>query len=357
MRRRFALATIALALLAAPAAQALTQSEIAMLQGPDRQKILEEGARKEAAVTLYSGLTIDQALRPLVESFKRKYPYVKAEYWRSDSRPIVQKALAEQRAGQVIGDVLEGSGLSQALVEAGILAPFTSPALASIPERYRDPSHLWAPTRMSYFGAAYNTNLIKPSEAPKRYEDLLDAKWKGKIAWVTESQEGMPTFITNLRLAWGEAKAEAYLAGLAKQDMIPFGESGRALVNRVMDGEYPMSIAIFMHHALISAKAGAPVDAIAMDPVPSLSGTVVLPKNVPHPYAAMLMIDFLLSKDGQETLAKSDYFPSSDAVAPADYLKRIVPRYAGVPENFLRPEVWGAAMERTQELYEKYFDR
>src|SRR3954469_13373095 len=186
--RRILLA-LALALVVASPALALTQSEIARLAGPERQKILEEGARREGAVTIYSGLTIDQALRPLVESFNARYPGVKAVYWRSDSRPIVQKALAEQRAGNVIGDVLEGSGLSQALVEAGILEPFTSPALADIPERYRDPAHLWAPTRMNYFGAAYNTKLIKPADAPKVYEDLLDQKWRGKIAWVTQSQE------------------------------------------------------------------------------------------------------------------------------------------------------------------------
>ena len=354
---RLAVLSVLLVLLGAAPAAALQQSEIALLQGPERQRILEEGARREGTVTLYSGLTIDQVLRPLVAAFNGKYPFVNAVYWRSDSRPIVQKALAEQRTGTIIGDVLEGAGLSQALVEAGVLEPFTSPALAAIPQAYRDPKHLWAPTRLNYFGAAYNTRLIAPSDAPRRYEDLLDRKWRGKMAWVTQSQEGMPTFITNLRLAWGEAKAEDYLARLAGQDLISFGESGRALVNRVMDGEYPLALAIFMHHALISAKAGAPVDAIPMDPVPSLSGTVVLPKHVPHPHAAMLMIDFLLSKDGQETLARNDYFPSSGEVAPAEYLKRIVPRYAGMPENFLRPEVWGAAAERTQELYAKYFDQ
>src|SRR3954469_20174184 len=72
---------------AAPAA-ALSQSEIAMLTGPERQQILEQGARREGAVIIYSGIIVDQALRPLVEGFARKYPFVKAEFWRGDSRPI-----------------------------------------------------------------------------------------------------------------------------------------------------------------------------------------------------------------------------------------------------------------------------
>src|SRR5581483_5836662 len=263
--------------LAARPAAALTESEIAIYSGADRQAMLEKGAHEEGAVLIYSGIIVDQALRPLVEGFQKKYPFIKAEFWRSDSRPIVQKILAEERAGKVVGDVLEGTGLSQALVAAGVLEPFTSPALAAMPADHQDPNHLWAPTRMSYFGAAFNTRLVKPEEAPRSYEDLLDAKWRGKIAWVTEAQEGMPIFITNLRLAWGEEKAELYLERLAQQKLIPFGESGRALVNRVMDGEYPLALAIFLHHPLISARAGAPVDSIPMDPVPSLAGTVVLP--------------------------------------------------------------------------------
>ena len=127
------------------------------------------------------------------------------------------------------------------------------------------------------------------------------------------------------------------------------------MVNRVMDGEYPLALAIFLHHPLISARAGAPVDAIPMDPVSSLAGTVVLPKNVPHPHAAMLLIDFILSKEGQEVLAKSDYFPSNPDVPPAEYLRRIVPGNIGLTEQFLRPESWAAESERTQALFDKYF--
>ena len=145
---------------------------------------------------------------------------------------------------------------------------------------------------------------------------------------MTESQEGKSTFISNLRTAWGEEKDR----GLSRQARQAehhrrHRQSARALVNRVIEGEYPLAIAIFMHHALISAKGGAPVDAVPMDPVPSLSGTVVLPKNAPHPHAAMLFIDFLLSKRraGDDAGPRQDYFPSRKDVAPTEYLKRIVP--------------------------------
>jgi len=167
------------------------------------------------------------------------------------------------------------------------------------------------------------------------------------------------TCITNLRLAWGEERTEAYLGKLAKQDLISFGESARALVNRVMEGEYPLAIGIFMHHALISAKTGARSRQCPWTPVlPSLSGTVVLPKHVPHPYAAMLMIDFLLSKDGQEALAHQDYFPSSREVPPDRVSEaRRAALTTACPKTSCARKCRKRAVDGTQALYEKYFDR
>src|SRR6185312_16539990 len=101
---------------------------------------------------------------------------------------------------------------------------------------------------------------------------------------------------------------------------------------------------------------GAPVDSILMDPVASVSGTVLLLKNARPPSAAMLLIDFILSKDGQETLQHSDYFPSNPAVEPDDYLKPIVPGPNGFTENYLRPEALYEQSDKTQALFDKYFN-
>jgi iron(III) transport system substrate-binding protein len=337
-------------------ALALTEPEIAAYKGADRQKILEEGARKEGAVTFYTGMIVDQATRPLLAAFQKKYPYVKADYWRGDSRAIIQKVLAEVRNGNPLADVAESSGLSEPLVQAGVVEPFTSPELATYDPKYLDPRHLYGPSRLSYFATAYNTRLVPKEAAPKSYEALLDPKWKGKIAWRVDSDSGSALFIANLRLAWGEAKADAYMKRFAAQNIISFDGSARTLVNRVMEGEYPLAVNIFAHHPLISARAGAPVDSILMDPVASVSGTVLLLKNARHPYAAMLLIDFILSKDGQETLKHSDYFPSNPAVEPDDYLKPIVPGPNGFTENYLRPEALYEQSDKTQALFDKYFN-
>jgi iron(III) transport system substrate-binding protein len=355
MRAPCLVAALLLLASAAPAL-ALSQAEIANHKGADRQKILEEGARQEGAVTFYTGMIVDQATRPLLDAFQKKYPYLKADYWRGDSRAIIQKVLAELRNGNPLADVAESSGLSEPLVQAGVVVPFTSPELASYDPKYLDSRHLYAPSRLSYFATAYNTKLVPKAEAPKSYEDLLDAKWKGKIAWRVDSDSGSALFIANLRLAWGEEKAQSYLKRFAAQKIISFDGSARTLVNRVMEGEYPIAVNIFGHHPLISARAGAPVDSILMDPVASVSGTVLLLKNAKHPYAAMLLIDFILSKEGQKTLKHSDYFPSNPAVEPDDYLKPIVPGHNGFTENYLRPEALYDESDKTQAMFDKYFN-
>src|SRR5215218_3741016 len=105
-------------------------AEIANLQGPQREQILVEGAKKEGKVVIYSAMIEDQALRPITQAFRAKYPFITADFWRADTRDLLNKALAEARARAVVGDLIEGGGVSQALIRAGIVQSFSTPALA-----------------------------------------------------------------------------------------------------------------------------------------------------------------------------------------------------------------------------------
>src|SRR5262249_34921899 len=137
---------------------------------------------------------------------------------------------------------------------------------------------------------------------------------------------GTPLFFTNLRKAWGEEKAMAYFQKLKGQEIINFGAgSARTLVDRVMAGEYPIGLQVFAHHPLISKGKGAPVDRQLMSPVASAAAPMQISKNLPHPHAAMLLVDFILSKEGQEILAKAEYFPVHPDVQALPSLRPIVP--------------------------------
>src|SRR5262249_58220016 len=95
---------------------------------------------------LYAAMIVNQAQRPIADRCGRKYPLIKMTHWRADSEDIAQKVSAEVRAGNVVGDVVEGTGVGEQAVQAGLLTPYTTPALAAFPGRYPDPRHMWAPT-------------------------------------------------------------------------------------------------------------------------------------------------------------------------------------------------------------------
>jgi iron(III) transport system substrate-binding protein len=353
---KIAAIAFAAACLLATAAAAQNADAILTYRGPDREQKLIDGAKKEGEVVFYSGMIVNQALRPVTQAFQKKYPFVKMTFWRGDSEAIATKAAAEMRAHNPVGDVIEGTGLGELAVREGIAQPAWSPELAAIPERLRDPRGLWAPTRMSYFSLAYNTRLVPAEKAPKTYEDLLDPQWQGKMAWPAITAIGAPLFVTNLRLAWGEDKTMAYLQRLAKQNIINFGAgTPRNLVDRVIAGEYPIALQIFAHHPLISAGKGAPVNSQLLPPVASAAGTVLIPKETRHPNAALLLMDFLLSREGQQILAASEYLPVREDVEPLKQIAAIVPSRAGVPENFISPENLQAYTESSAKIVETLF--
>jgi iron(III) transport system substrate-binding protein len=163
-------------------------------------------------------------------------------------------------------------------------------------------------------------------------------------------------FITNLRLAWGEDKARAYFEKLKEQKIVNFGAgSARTLVDRVIAGEYAIVLNIFAHHPLISRAKGAPVNSKLLDPVASTAATMGVVKGAKHPHAALLLIDFILSREGQEILLGADYFPADPSVPPAPMLAPVVPKLAGVPENFVGPDKLMKYTDSSEEIFRQLF--
>jgi iron(III) transport system substrate-binding protein len=343
------------AIICVRSANALTPEEIVNYRGADRQQVLLDGARKEGQVVLYSALIVNQMLRPLTAGFMKKYPFIKMAYYRADSEELLAKLSAETRANNVVADVFEGSGGGEIAVEAGFTQAFYSPELESYPKIYLDPKSHLAPTRLSYFSIAYNTKQVAADKVPKTYEDLTDPQWQGKLAW-PYANTGRYLFMINLRLAWGEERALAYFRKLSTQKIINFASgSARTLVDRVIAGEYPIAINIYAHHPLISAGKGAPVNTQLMDPVPSASGSLTVLKGAKHPHAAMLLTDFILSREGQEIMAKAEYFPARPDVEVAPQLASIVPKRAGYKENFVSPQQLKEQLESTDKIIQQLF--
>ena len=350
-----ALAALALCGALAAPARADATSDILVYKGADRQKTLEDGARKEGELMFYSALTIDQGMRAIVDGFMKKYPFIKTDFWRGTELQIVQKTLAEQRAGSVVGDIIESVGIVTHLTKANAVLPFYSPHFEEIPERYRDTSNLSAATRLNFFGLAYNTKLVPPGTQPKTYDELLDPKWKGKIAWREDAISGTALFITSMMITRGEKATDEYLQKLRAQNIVSFTGSGRTLVNRVIEGEYHLAVNIFMHHATISNSQGAPTLPQPMEPIPSISGSMMIPKGVKHPHAAALFADFFLSPAGQAVMRDAQYFPVTTTVKPLKELEPLMPTHSGLKEIFVSDQQLFDWQRRTDTIYKKYF--
>lgn len=321
----------------------------------DRQSFLEQGARQEARLTFYSSLIPNLGLQAITDGFRKKYPFIAVETWRGTEVNIAQKVLAELRAGAPSGDLLEGSELAPLFMKSGLLQPFTTPAVNDTPPQYRDTTGLTAATRFSYYGTAYNTRLVPPGTQPMQFGDLLHPKWKNQMAWRIGSDSGAHMFVANILLTMGDAKADAYLRALAAQNVIGFAGSAQALIDRVIAGEYAITLTTAEHLPVIAASKGAPVAAQVLQPMPATVASIMIPKGTRHPHAAMLFVDYMLSPEGQTVLRDAQYFPVNDKVQPLKALQTVSPRMAGLKENFITDAVLYDTHTKVEALLKKYF--
>ena len=346
---------LALTLAASSVGRAMDAKDVLNYRGKDRLAFLLKGARKEGSLTVYSSLSVGPALRPIIEAFHKKYPGVNARYWRGASNKIFQKVNAEMRANALQADVIESAGITGLMVTAKKLEKFYTPAAKGIPDKFKPKNGLWLPSRFTYVGLGYNTKLVPPGSQPKTYEDLLDPKWKGKLVWRSNSPTGDVGFVVNILMTMGDKKGEAYLKRLGAQKVVNFPGSIKTLSNRVVEGEYPVAITLYLHHVVIAAAKGAPTAPQFLQPVATFNGSLMIPRGVKHPYAAMLFTDFYLSEDGQKVLRKANYFPVIPSVKPRKDLQKVTPSLAGAKENFIDPTTSFNRRKQALALIKKYF--
>jgi ABC-type thiamine transport system substrate-binding protein len=269
IRRAFFLTVCALALCVSWSlpSSAATVEEVALLKSANREKILIEGAKKEGKISLYTGLIVDQVVRPVKDAFEKEYPFLQVEFFRANAERLAQRMLAEYQAKRYEVDVISGSAAATILQRTGLMQRFYSPPIAEYPPELKDAKGFWGSTNVYFMTLGYNTRAVKPGELPKTYEDLLNPRWKGQMMWSTSRGSGAPQFIGNILLTMGQEPGKAYLRKLKAQNVAKSTASARQILDLVIAGEYPLAIQIFNHHAYISKAAGAPVDWQPLEPV------------------------------------------------------------------------------------------
>src|SRR6266540_461703 len=254
-----------------------------------------EKAKKEGEVTFYTNLIVNQVVRPLVAAFEQKYG-IRVNVSRADSQATVLKLINEARAGRNQVDIWNLSSGLKSLIEAGVIAQFNAPSAAEYPPNYRDAAGRWVATNVYVNTPGYNTNLVPPKDAPKTYEDLLAPKWKGKIAWKPNDVSGATGFIGNILTSRGEEQGMAYLRALARQGIT---------------------------------------------------------KDAPHPNAALLFIEFMISQEGQKIFQAAEYLPAHPkvpALTPA-----LKPDGGGFKATILSPETIDQGFDRWTQIFNQLF--
>jgi len=283
--------------------------EVYLYKGADREKRILEGAKKEREVVVYTSLNLKDSV-PIVEVFERKYGGVKVQLWRSSSEKVLQRAIAEARAGRFSCDILETNGPEmEAMHREQLLEEFFSPHFKDLPPAAFPKHRHYVADRFNFFTVAYNTNLVKADEVPKTYEDLLHPRFAGRVG----IEAGDADWFGAMVKAMGEEKGLAFFRKLAAAK--PEIRSGHTLMAElVASGEIPLAATIYNHNAERLVVKGAPIRWKALKPTFGRPNAIGVARRAPHPYAALLFSDFMLSLEGQTILKEPNRVPSSRAV-------------------------------------------
>ena len=313
-RRAFGLA--ALAALAGPLVARAQQAggadsphkAIYMYKGGDRAQRLLDGAKKEREVVMYTSLNLKDSV-PLTEAFEKKTG-IKVQLWRASSEKVLQRAITEARAGRFSPDILETNGPEmEALYRERLLEEFFSPHFTDLPAAAFPKHRHYVADRFNFFTIGYNTNLVKPEEVPNSYEDLVHPRWAGRVGIEGSDVDWFGAVAKSM----GEEKGLAFFRKLA--DSKPQIRTGHTLMAElVASGEIPLAATLYNHNVERLIVKGAPVKWKAIQPTFGRPNAIGVARRAPHPHAAMLFVDFMLSKEGQTILKERNRVPASLSV-------------------------------------------
>ena len=269
------------------------------------------GAKAEGTAVLYSNISEDN-IQKLRADFEKRYP-VKLDSYRASGERIANRVLTEARAGKFIPDVIGPSNEHvSALIKAGLVGRYDSPERAFYPDTHKDRQGYWNTWDHNVAVIAYNSRLVPPGDAPKKYEDFLDPKWKGNFALDQDPDKSIMGWLKT----WGPEKTHKYLQAISKNEVVV--RKGHTLLTQLLcAGEFKAGIDLYAYRlADVKHTKGCPVEISYPDPTPSTPSPMVIAKKAPRSYAAALLLDYLLSEPAQKILASFGRLSGRRGVRP-----------------------------------------
>jgi iron(III) transport system substrate-binding protein len=266
---------------------------------------LIDAARKEGKVAYYSALELNVAER-VAKAFEAKYPGIAVRVERSGAERIFQRIAQEQVSGINAVDVANSTDPAHYLdwKAKDWLAPYLpDDVVKNFPADQFDPNGLWATSCAWMEVIGYNTDLVKPEDAPKSYADLLDPKWQGKIVKAHPGYSGAimtATFVLSRELGW------SYFEKLAQQKVMQV-QSAADPPKKLLLGERAVMADGNDYNLLLLKDQGKPVEVVyASEGAPLIIVPSGIFRNAPNPNAARLFQSYFLGAEGQQLLV-DDY--------------------------------------------------
>jgi iron(III) transport system substrate-binding protein len=275
-------------------------------------------AQKEGLVTVFSSTNEQEGL-PLWNLFTQATG-IKVNYVRAADAGLIARIAVEARAGQPSWDVLNTPTINE--TPAQFLAQFDPPEAKALIEAARDPERRWFGCYGNYNAPAYNTKLVQPEQLPKSYEAFLDhPEWTGKLAVEGTDKE----WLWALLKVRGEEEGTKLVKEIVAKLKPVVTDGHLALARSVSAGEYPVALNDYVMLTENQRLAGGPTDFWALDPVAVFFGAVAVNVKAPHPNAARLAANFMLSAQAQTFAAKTGRLPTRPDVAsnPPDAIPRL----------------------------------
>ena len=325
-----------------PLAAQESLARLATSDEPNRAARIAANAKKEGEVSLYTSLGTED-VAALAAVFEKKYG-VKIKLWRASSEKILQRIVTEAQGGRNDFDVVETiSPELESLTREKLLQPVNSVFHADLLAQALPTHKAWASTRLNLFTQAYNTNLIRKEDLPRSFEELAQPQWKGKLGIEADD----PQWLAAIAVEIGEAKALQVFRDIARNNGFSVRKGHTLLTNLVVSGEVPLALTVYNYRVEQMKKKGAPIDWFTIGPAIALPSGIGVSRAAPHPNAALLFYDFMLS-EGQTILAKNNFVPSS---------RTIDSPLTKVPIRFLDPAAVIDQQAKWSRLYEEIIVR
>jgi iron(III) transport system substrate-binding protein len=303
--------SIQAALIAAALSLGLAPAHLAPAHGQNAHPWLDPAllaaAKAEGTLTVYSSTNEQEGL-PLFKIFEDATG-IRFDYIRGNDASLLSRVAIETRAGQPSFDIIHISNAHK--MPPQMLAQVDLPEAKNIFPQARDPNRRWYGVYTVYNTPAYNTDKVKASELPKTFEELAQrTEWAGRIALDGTDFEWLKGILQHFGEEKGKALVQTMVANLK-----PVLTDGRlAMARSVGAGEYMLSLNNFVNLSLNVKLAGAPIDIFPLDPVALFHAQVAVNARAPHPNAARLAANFMLSQECQVFYTKFGRLPTRNDV-------------------------------------------